>query len=72
VIGYFANSGTSLEFGFADCATGATLARVTGGYVENSSTAAGVSFNKLMVAVGVPSDSPYPQVLGSVAGMGYP
>jgi hypothetical protein len=72
VIGYFATSGTSLEFGFADCATGATLARTTGGYQENSSTAAGVSFNKLMAALGVPSDSPYPVTLGSVAGMGYP
>jgi murein DD-endopeptidase MepM/ murein hydrolase activator NlpD len=71
-IGYFATAGTSLEFGFADCASGSTLARVTGGYQENSSTAAGVSFNKLMVALGVPSDSPYPNVIGSVAGMGYP
>jgi hypothetical protein len=75
-IAYFAsggsNGGTNLEFGFADCATGATLAQSTGGYTENDSTAAGVSFNKLMAALGVPSDSPYPVTLGSVAGMGYP
>jgi hypothetical protein len=71
-IAYMATSGTHLEFGFADCATGATLAQISGGYRENSSTAAGVSFNKLMAALGVPSDSPYPVTLGSVAGMGYP
>lgn len=71
-IGYYATSGSALEFGFAHCASGNTLARVTGGYQENSSTAAGVSFNKLMAALGVPSDSPYPNIIGSVAGMGYP
>jgi lysophospholipase L1-like esterase len=75
-IAYFAsggsNGGTNLEFGFADCASGTTLAKTTGTYKENMSTAAGVSFNKLMVSLGVPSDSPYPQILGSVAGMGYP
>jgi hypothetical protein len=71
-IAYMATSGTNLEFGFADCASGNTLAKSTGGYHENDSTAAGVSFNKLMVALGLPSDSPYPTVLGSVAGRGYP
>jgi murein DD-endopeptidase MepM/ murein hydrolase activator NlpD len=71
-VAYMATSGTNLEFGFADCASGNTLAKTTGGYKENTSTAAGVSFNKFMVALGVPSDSPYPIVTGSVAGMGYP
>jgi len=74
-IATFAQTGTCIEMGFAT-ASGVTLARVTGtssvSYVEGQSTAAGVSFNRLMVAMGVPTGQINQPVLGTLAGLGYP
>ncbi len=75
-IAYYATSGSAIETGFAT-SSGGTLARATGGYVENDSTAAAVSFNKLMVSLHVPDGSSltYPTVLGSSSALqaqGYP
>jgi murein DD-endopeptidase MepM/ murein hydrolase activator NlpD len=70
-IATYASSGTCIEAGFAD-ANGATLARSTGGYKEGWTTAAGVSYNKLMTEMGIPTAKINQPVHGSVAGMGLP